>query len=193
VLFLAPTVASLFFSLTRWNFQSATFIGLDNFRQFFHEQNLYQGLINTLIYGVLTSGLKVVLGLLLGMLLTSQIVARGYLRAVVFFPVLVSTVGVGITWKTGRVPLSGCRLTSVDEGEYVAGNRAILDTLPLFPGATRLRAPNRMTVRRRGAMRECDARTQGAPICGHIGATEDEAVCRAARSGVTSLHSVRSS
>jgi hypothetical protein len=102
-------------------------------------------------------------------------------------------VGVGITWKTGRVPLSGCRLTSVDEGEYVAGNRAILDTLPLFPGATRLRAPNRMTVRRRGAMRECDARTQGAPICGHIGATEDEAVCRAARSGVTSLHSVRSS
>ena len=26
-----PTVASLFFSLTRWNFQSATFIGLDNF------------------------------------------------------------------------------------------------------------------------------------------------------------------
>jgi hypothetical protein len=102
-------------------------------------------------------------------------------------------VGVGITWKTGRVPLSGCRLTSVDEGEYVAGNRAILDTLPLFPGATRLRAPNRMTVRRRGAMRECDARTQGAPICGHIGATEDEIVCRAARSGVTSLHSVRSS
>ena len=107
MLFLAPTVASLFFSLTRWNFQSATFIGLDNFRQFFHEQNLYQGLINTLIYGVLTSGLKVVLGLLLGMLLTSQIVARGYLRAVVFFPVLVSTVGVGITFTAMMHPTEG--------------------------------------------------------------------------------------
>src|SRR3569832_1755002 len=86
VLFMLPTVSSLFFSLTRWNFQSATFIGLDNFRQFFHEQNLYQGLINTLIYGVLTSELKVVLGLLLGMLLTGRVVTRGYLRTVVFFP-----------------------------------------------------------------------------------------------------------
>lgn len=47
-------------------------------------------------------------------------------------------VGVGVTWKTGRVPLSGCRLTSVDEDDYVAGNRAILDTLPSFPGAKRI-------------------------------------------------------
>ena len=107
VFFLLPTVSSLFFSLTRWNFQSATFIGLANFVQFFHEQNLYQGLINTLIYGALTSGLKVVLGLLLGMLLTSQIIARGYLRSVVFFPVLVSTVGVGITFTSMMHPTAG--------------------------------------------------------------------------------------
>jgi len=105
--YLFPTIASLFFSLTRWNFQSATFIGLANFVQFFHEQNLYQGLINTLIYGVMTSGLKVVLGLLLGMLLTSQIIARGYLRSVVFFPVLVSTVGVGITFTAMMHPTEG--------------------------------------------------------------------------------------
>ncbi|MGN6157850.1 MAG: carbohydrate ABC transporter permease [Devosia sp.] len=107
VFYLFPTIASLFFSLTRWNFQSATFIGLANFVQFFHEQNLYQGLINTLIYGVMTSGLKVVLGLLLGMLLTSQIIARGYLRSVVFFPVLVSTVGVGITFTAMMHPTEG--------------------------------------------------------------------------------------
>ncbi len=107
VLFLFPTVSSLFFSLTRWNFQNATFIGLDNFKQFFREPNLYQSLINTLIYGALTSGLKVVLGLLLGMLLTSPILGRGYLRAVVFFPVLVSTVGVGITFTAMMHPTQG--------------------------------------------------------------------------------------
>jgi raffinose/stachyose/melibiose transport system permease protein len=107
VLYLFPTIASLFFSLTRWNFQSATFIGFANFIQFFHEQNLYQGLINTLIYGAMTSGLKVVLGLLLGMLLTSTIWARGYLRGVVFFPVLVSTVGVGITFTAMMHPTEG--------------------------------------------------------------------------------------
>jgi raffinose/stachyose/melibiose transport system permease protein len=107
VLFLFPTVASLFFSLTRWTLFDATFIGLDNFVQFFHEPFLFQGLIHTLIYGVVTSGLKVVLGLLLGLLLTSDIFGRGYLRSVVFVPVLVSTVGVGITFTVMMHPTQG--------------------------------------------------------------------------------------
>jgi hypothetical protein len=47
-------------------------------------------------------------------------------------------VGVGVSWTTGRVPLSGCRIRSVDKDKYVAGNRAILDALPVFPGATRI-------------------------------------------------------
>jgi raffinose/stachyose/melibiose transport system permease protein len=55
VLFMLPTFASLFFSLTRWSLQKAEFIGLDNFVQFFREPFLFQGLINTLIYGVVTS------------------------------------------------------------------------------------------------------------------------------------------
>ncbi len=107
VLFLFPTIASLFFSLTRWTLFDATFIGLDNFRQFFSEPFLVKGLLNTLIYAVLTSGLKVVFGLLIGVLLTSQIIGRGYLRSVVFFPVLVSTVGVGITFTAMMHPTQG--------------------------------------------------------------------------------------
>ena len=55
----------------------------------------------------MTSGLKVVLGLLLAVLLTSDIIGRGYLRAVVFFPVLVSTVGVGITFTVMMHPTTG--------------------------------------------------------------------------------------
>jgi raffinose/stachyose/melibiose transport system permease protein len=107
VLFLFPTVASLFFSLTRWTLFEAQFIGLDNFVQFFREPFLIKGLVNTLIYGVLTSGLKVVLGMMLALLLTSDIIGRGYLRAVVFFPVLVSTIGVGITFTVLMHPTQG--------------------------------------------------------------------------------------
>ncbi len=107
VLFLLPTFASLFFSLTRWTLFEAQFIGLDNFAQFFREPFLVQGLVNTLIYGVVTSGAKVVLGTLLALLLTSDIVGRGYLRSVVFFPVLVSTVGVGITFTVMMHPTQG--------------------------------------------------------------------------------------
>ncbi|HZY68341.1 MAG TPA: hypothetical protein VFE52_07120, partial [Devosia sp.] len=45
VLFLLPTVASLFFSLTRWTLFEAQFIGLENFAQFFREPFLVQGLV----------------------------------------------------------------------------------------------------------------------------------------------------
>ena len=107
VLFAFPTFASLFFSLTRWTLDTATFIGLDNYVQFFQENFLWQSLVHTLIYGVVTSGAKVVLGLLLAVLLSSQIFGRGYLRSVVFFPTLVSTVGVGITFSVMMHPTTG--------------------------------------------------------------------------------------
>ncbi len=117
LLFLLPTVASLYFSLTRWTLFNSTFIGLDNFAQFLREPFLIKGLINTVIYAVVTSGLKVVLGLLLAVLLTSQIAARGYLRSVVFFPVLVSTVGVGITFTVLMHPTNGM----INEGLAMLG------------------------------------------------------------------------
>jgi raffinose/stachyose/melibiose transport system permease protein len=98
VLFAIPTFASFYFSLTRWSIFDSRFIGFDNFVTFFQEPALVSGLVHTLIYAVLTSGLKVVLGLLLAVLLTSQIMARGYLRSVVFFPVLVSAIGIGLTF-----------------------------------------------------------------------------------------------
>ncbi len=43
----------------------------------------------------------------LAMLLTRQIIARGYLRSVVFFPVLVSTIGVGLTFQVLMDPTDG--------------------------------------------------------------------------------------
>jgi raffinose/stachyose/melibiose transport system permease protein len=117
ILFLWPTLTSFYYSLTRWSLFDATFIGLDNFVQFFREPFLVQGLINTVIYAVLTSGLKVVLGMMLALLLTSNIIARGYLRSVVFFPVLVSTVGVGITFTVLMHPTQGM----INEGLALLG------------------------------------------------------------------------
>jgi raffinose/stachyose/melibiose transport system permease protein len=97
-LFLLPTVSSFYYSLTRWTLFDSTFIGLDNFKQFFQEPQLTKGLTNTLIYAFVTSGLKVVLGMLLAVLLTSRMWGRAFMRSVVFFPVLVSTIGVGLTF-----------------------------------------------------------------------------------------------
>jgi raffinose/stachyose/melibiose transport system permease protein len=107
VFFVVPTFSSFFFSLTRWDLTDWEFIGLDNFIQFFQEPALVMSLKNTLIYAVVTCGLKVVLGMLLAQLLTSQIIARGFLRSVAFFPVLVSTIGVGLTFTVLMDPSNG--------------------------------------------------------------------------------------
>lgn len=107
VMFLMPTILSFYFALTRWSLFNSQFIGIDNFVQFFREPFLVQGMINTLIFGFSTSALKVVLGLALAVLLTSKIPARGFLRAVIFFPVLVSFVGVGIIFKELMHPTDG--------------------------------------------------------------------------------------
>ncbi|WP_336208852.1 carbohydrate ABC transporter permease [Nonomuraea sp. LPB2021202275-12-8] len=107
VIFVVPTVMAFYFALTRWTLFDSTFVGLQNFADFFAEQNLRIGFQNTLIYAVVTSGLKVVFGLLLGVLLTSRLRLRGFLRSVVFFPVLVSTVAVGITFSVLLRPDTG--------------------------------------------------------------------------------------
>ncbi|NYJ29548.1 carbohydrate ABC transporter permease [Galbitalea soli] len=107
VFFAIPTFASFYFSLTRWSLFDSQFIGLGNFVQFFQDPQLWNGFIHTFEYGFATSAAKVVLGFALAVILTGPILARGYLRAIIFFPVLISTIGVGIMFKSLLDPFHG--------------------------------------------------------------------------------------
>jgi raffinose/stachyose/melibiose transport system permease protein len=107
VFFVVPTVLAFYFSLTRWSLFDAKFIGLVNYNTFLGDDQLMAGLRNTCIYAMLTSGLKVIISLPLAMLLTSNIRLKGLLRGIIFFPVLVSTVAVGITFSTLMQPSVG--------------------------------------------------------------------------------------
>ncbi|MBP8989902.1 MAG: sugar ABC transporter permease [Clostridia bacterium] len=107
ILFIIPTCASFYFSLTVWNFNSVKFVGLDNFRMFFSEEYLNIGIKNTFIYAVLTSGLKVVLAFLIAVFLTSPIRTKNIIRSMVFFPNLVSSMAIGITFFALMHPTKG--------------------------------------------------------------------------------------
>ena len=107
VIFVVPTALALFYSFTRWTLFDWEWVGFDNFRQFFREPALKGGLKNTFIYTFVTSGAKVVLGFALGLLVTSKVRIKGTLRSFVFFPVLVSAVAVGITFKVLMNPTTG--------------------------------------------------------------------------------------
>ncbi len=107
VFFLVPTALAFYFSLTRWTLFDATFIGLDNYVEFLSDPQLISGLRNTIIYAVITSGLKVIISLPLATLLTSSIRLKGLFRSIIFFPTLVSTVAIGITFATLMQPSIG--------------------------------------------------------------------------------------
>ena len=97
IFFIIPMVTSLFFSLTVWDLKSFTFCGLDNYKTFFSENSLSISVKNTLIYAVLTSGLKVIIAFFIALFLTSKIKTKDFLRSLVFFPNLVSAVAIGIS------------------------------------------------------------------------------------------------
>ena len=107
VLFIIPMIISVFFSMTVWSFVDFRFIGLQNYQMFFEDSQLLQGLTNTWIYAVSTSMSKVVLALFIAVFLTSNIRLRGMLRSIVFFPHLVSSVSIGITFCALMHPTKG--------------------------------------------------------------------------------------
>ncbi|HHV12366.1 MAG TPA: sugar ABC transporter permease [Clostridiales bacterium] len=107
IFFLIPLVSSLFYSLTVWDFKNFTFVGLDNFKQYFSQKSLYGSIKNTLIYAFLTSGSKVVLAFIIAVLLTSKIKTKDFLRSIVFFPNLVSSLAVGVTFAALMHPTKG--------------------------------------------------------------------------------------
>ena len=106
-LFIVPMVLSLFFSMTIWNFDSFTFNGIDNYIMFFQEQSLIIGVKNTVIYAIITCGLKLIISFFIALFLTSAIKTKSLQRSIVFFPNLVSTMAVGITFKALMHPSKG--------------------------------------------------------------------------------------
>jgi len=107
IFFLLPMVISLFFSMTVWDFTNFRFCGLDNFKTFFSDSSLNIAIKNTLIYAVLTCGLKLIFSFFLAVFLTSKIRTKNLLRSIVFFPNLISTIAVGITFSALMHPTKG--------------------------------------------------------------------------------------
>jgi len=105
--FIIPMAISFFFSMTIWDFNGFTFSGLDNFVLFFAERSLSNSLVNTMIYAVGSSGLKVVIAFFIAVFLTGEIRTKNIIRSIVFFPNLVSTVAIGMTFTALMNPTKG--------------------------------------------------------------------------------------
>lgn len=107
VFFLWPIVTSLYYSLTVWNFDTAKFCGLDNYKLFFTEHSMSSSVVHTLLYAFGTSALKVILAFFIAIFLTSKIRTKGFIRSAVFFPNLVSMMAVGLAFSYMMHPTKG--------------------------------------------------------------------------------------
>lgn len=99
IIFVIPTFASFYFSMTTWNLKTSTFIGLENFMTFFTMANTKSALINTALYAFSTCFLKVGLGLLIARYLCQRVKSAGYLKVILFFPTLLGNVVVAIAFE----------------------------------------------------------------------------------------------
>jgi len=99
VFVLWPLVNALANSLFRWDGLSPkVFVGFTNYVQVFTSSTTWQTLQHTAIYAIGTSIAKVVLAFLIALLVARRTRGVGFFRSVLFIPVLMSFVAVGVLW-----------------------------------------------------------------------------------------------
>ena len=99
IFFLIPLVLSIAFSFTNFDgWKTMDFIGLANFKELFQDKNFYGALGRTFVYTLFSLPFKVIIPLLIAALLCSDRVRfKGFSRTLVYIPVLLSSLVVGIT------------------------------------------------------------------------------------------------
>ncbi|MEC0210049.1 sugar ABC transporter permease [Paenibacillus ehimensis] len=95
-----PFLQGVRISFTNWDgfSQNYSWIGFDNYKRLFTDENIGLVVKNTFIYGFGSTLLQNVIGLLYAILLNQNIKTRGLTRSIVYLPVIVSPLIMGYIW-----------------------------------------------------------------------------------------------
>lgn len=95
-----PFVQGILISFREWNGYSPNylFVGLEKYKAMFKDPNFYTVLRNTLIYGIGSTFLQNVFGLLMALLLDQKLRGEKFVRTLVYLPVVVSAIIMGYVW-----------------------------------------------------------------------------------------------
>lgn len=110
VLFFLPGLIGVGYSFTDWSAYSSElhYVGFDNFKTVFSaDENYVKIITNTLSFTLITTILKNVIGLVLALLLTKSIKFLNMHRGIVFMPSVLSTLIIGMIFKSILDPKSG--------------------------------------------------------------------------------------
>lgn len=102
IFFVFPVLATFFFSFTDWNINrlfEPRFNGLDNFVYLLDDPYFKLALKNTFTFGIITTLLIVVIGLVLALLLNQTLKGEKFLRTIFYLPAVLSLIVIGIIFK----------------------------------------------------------------------------------------------
>lgn len=99
VFFIIPLLLSIGFSFTNYDgWKTMDFIGLKNYTTLFRDTKFYDALRRTFVYTLFSLPFKVIVPLLIAVLVTSpRLRGKGVIRTMIYIPVLLSSLVVGIT------------------------------------------------------------------------------------------------
>ena len=96
---LGPIIASAFLGFTHYDIASPpTWIGLQNYRHMLQSPLFWQSLKVTAIYTIVTVPLGILLGIILAIMLNSQVKGLRFFRTAYYMPAVVSGVAVAALW-----------------------------------------------------------------------------------------------
>lgn len=99
--FIYPAMGGFYYSLTDWSAYSREihFIGLENFRKLFHDEDILMGIKNTIIYALLMTIFQNGLAIPVAIALNKGLKTRKILRMLFFAPSVLSILVVGYLWS----------------------------------------------------------------------------------------------
>jgi len=97
---MGPIVASIVLSFSDYSlFNKPNFVGLDNYRELFHDPLIWKSLGNTFFYVFFAVPLGTAGSLLLAVLLNQRVRGIAIWRTIFYLPTIVSGVAMGVLWR----------------------------------------------------------------------------------------------
>lgn len=110
VFYVLSIVGGFIFSFTDWsiyNFDSPGFIGFSNFKDLFASQSFLPALGHTFLFVIVTTVLKVGIGLVFALLLNRAFRGRNFFRAIIFLPCTIGALVIGYVFTFILQPDTG--------------------------------------------------------------------------------------
>ncbi|MHA1834456.1 MAG: carbohydrate ABC transporter permease [Candidatus Baldrarchaeia archaeon] len=95
--YVGPVISSILISFTEWSiFSKPTWIGINNYREIFHDPLFYKSMINTAYYTFTSVPLKTILSLIIAILLNQKLRGISIYRTCYFLPSVTAGVATAI-------------------------------------------------------------------------------------------------